>query len=202
MHSSRTAEAKTPAAVQVHYTVKTSHQPTPSPPMAQSTPHGVHAPVPQSFFMSTIGRSPQTSSPMASAAAATYSTANLPTCTGAKMSPAKASEPRSPSPNYFGLIVEPAADPRDSASLPAQNWSPPSSSIKSFAAALPMPIPLDANPDFEAFRRQIDIRSKGFGLPSQTGIVAAGGSREYSSSPSTGPTWPRMGGRWSTYNNI
>jgi protein-tyrosine phosphatase len=138
---------------------------------------------------------------MASAAAATYSTANLPTCTGAKMSPAKASEPRSPSPNYFGLIVEPAADPRDSASLPAQNWSPPSSSIKSFAAALPMPIPLDANPDFEAFRRQIDIRSKGFGLPSQTGIVAAGGSREYSSSPSTGPTRPRMGGRWSTYNN-
>ncbi|KAK5651964.1 hypothetical protein OQA88_11507 [Cercophora sp. LCS_1] len=64
---------------------------------------------------------------------------------------------RTPSPNYFGLSIEPAGDPRDSCLLPRDNWSPPSSSVKSFAAALPKPLPLDANPEFEAFRRQADL---------------------------------------------
>ncbi|KAJ4288808.1 phosphotyrosine-specific ptp2-like protein [Collariella sp. IMI 366227] len=63
---------------------------------------------------------------------------------------------RTPSPNYFGLSVEPNADPRDSCMVPRENWSSPSSSVKSFAAAIPKQLPLDANPDFEAFRKQID----------------------------------------------
>ncbi|EPE07989.1 protein-tyrosine phosphatase [Ophiostoma piceae UAMH 11346] len=61
------------------------------------------------------------------------------------------------SPSYFGLVVEPSADPRDSVAVPRDNWSSPSSSVKSFSAAVPKPaVPLDANPAFEAFRKQAD----------------------------------------------
>lgn len=79
-----------------------------------------------------------------------------------------AQDGRSPSPNYFGLSVEPAADPRDSSLLPRENWSSPTSSVKSFGAAVPKQLPMDANPDFEAFRRQADLnRGKtGFSLSS------------------------------------
>lgn len=70
--------------------------------------------------------------------------------------PPGAPDVRMPSPNYFGLAVDASADPRDSALLPHENWSSPSSSVKSFAAAIPNQLPLDANPEFEAFRRQVD----------------------------------------------
>jgi tyrosine-protein phosphatase 2/3 len=73
---------------------------------------------------------------------------------------------RSPSPNYFGLVVEPATDPRDSGAVPREQWSPPTSSVKSFAAAIPKQMPLDANPEFEAFKKQADLnRGKTFSLP-------------------------------------
>jgi hypothetical protein len=58
---------------------------------------------------------------------------------------------RSSSPNYFGLAVNPGSE-RESAVGPKENWSPPTSSIQSFGAA--SPIPIDSNPEFEAFRRQ------------------------------------------------
>ena len=75
------------------------------------------------------------------------------------------SQSRSPSPNYFGLNVERSVDSRDTNALPNENWSPPSSSVKSFAAAIPSQVPLDANPEFEEFRRQADAnRSQGFTL--------------------------------------
>ncbi|KAI1766867.1 hypothetical protein GGR53DRAFT_518797 [Hypoxylon sp. FL1150] len=75
---------------------------------------------------------------------------------------------RSPSPNYFGLNVDlSATDVRDSAVAPHDHWGPPSSSVKSFGAAIPKQVPVDANPDFEAFRRQVDAnRSRGFNLGS------------------------------------
>lgn len=38
-------------------------------------------------------------------------------------------------------------------------WSPSTSSVKSFGAALPKKVPLDANRDFEAFKRQADANS-------------------------------------------
>ncbi|EAA34119.3 hypothetical protein GE21DRAFT_2959 [Neurospora crassa] len=76
--------------------------------------------------------------------------------TSAHQQPAQQQDARIPSPNYFGLSVDHAVDPLESAVLPSENWSSPSSSVKSFAAAMPKPLPLDANPDFEAFRRQID----------------------------------------------
>ena len=66
---------------------------------------------------------------------------------------------KSPSPNYFGF--------QDGSSFltdtPArQNWSPPSSAVRSTAAVSPSVVPLDQNPDFEAFRRQSE--GKAFNL--------------------------------------
>lgn len=83
-----------------------------------------------------------------------------------KLSPSiSSSDQRMPSPNYFGLSVERDSSPRDSGTIPENNWSPPTSSVRSFAAAIPQQIPLDANPEFEAFRRQVDAnRSRGFDL--------------------------------------
>ncbi|KAI8958406.1 hypothetical protein F5Y11DRAFT_360032 [Daldinia sp. FL1419] len=73
---------------------------------------------------------------------------------------------RPPSPNYFGLNVDhSAAEVGNSSVAPPDHWSPPSSSVKSFGAAIPKQVPLDANPEFEAFRRQVDAnRSKSFSL--------------------------------------
>lgn len=62
-----------------------------------------------------------------------------------------AGEERSSSPNYFGLAVNPTS-PRESAVGPKEAWSPPTSSILSFGAG--SPVPLDSNPEFEAFRKQ------------------------------------------------
>ncbi|KAF2731837.1 tyrosine-protein phosphatase-like protein non-receptor [Polyplosphaeria fusca] len=67
-----------------------------------------------------------------------------------------ASGPRTPSPNYFGLAIDANADVF--ASSAAQhirgNWSPPSSNVRSTAAASPRVISVDQNPEFEQFRRQ------------------------------------------------
>ncbi|KAI9170897.1 Tyrosine-protein phosphatase [Paramyrothecium foliicola] len=85
-----------------------------------------------------------------------------------KLSPAHPAEARAPSPNYFGLVVDSANDPRDSSGLARDNWSPSPSSIKSFAAAIPKQVPLDANPEFEAFKRQADLnRGKSISLSGQ-----------------------------------
>ncbi|KAK5997758.1 Tyrosine-protein phosphatase 1-like protein [Cladobotryum mycophilum] len=82
-----------------------------------------------------------------------------------KHSPVRPPEMRAPSPNYFGLVVESGHDPRDSSGLGGGNWSP-SSSIKSFAAALPKHVSLESNPEFEAFKRQADLnRGMSFPLP-------------------------------------
>ncbi len=87
---------------------------------------------------------------------------------------------RTPSPNYFGLAVDATvhADPRDSCLLPRENWSSPSSSVKSFAAAIPKQLPLDANPEFEAFRRQVDANRArtAFSLSASHFSVTAGGA--------------------------
>src|SRR5262249_36575902 len=76
-------------------------------------------------------------------------------------SPGVAPGVRCPSPNYFGLVVDPAEDARESTVVPGHNWSPPTSSIRSFATAIPKHLPLDANPEFEAFRRQADLNRAG-----------------------------------------
>jgi hypothetical protein len=78
-------------------------------------------------------------------------------------SPGVQTDVRTPSPNYFGLVIDPASDPRDSGVGPKDNWSPSTSSICSFGAASPKHIPLDSNLDFEAFRRQTESNN-GFNL--------------------------------------
>ena len=46
------------------------------------------------------------------------------------------------------------------------NWSPPSSSVRSFGTAVQTQVPLDANPEFEAFKKQVDFnKSRTFSLP-------------------------------------
>lgn len=53
--------------------------------------------------------------------------------------------------------------------MPRHNWSPPSSSVRPFAAAVPKQVPLEANPEFEAFRRQVDAyRGKGLSVSTTT----------------------------------
>ncbi|KAF4119490.1 hypothetical protein GMORB2_4620 [Geosmithia morbida] len=85
--------------------------------------------------------------------------------------PARAPEPRPSSPNYFGLVVESTNDPRETSLPERNNWSPPSSSVKSFGAAIPAQVPLEANLEFEAFKRQADAnRGKSFALPSASHV--------------------------------
>jgi hypothetical protein len=107
---------------------------------------------------------------------------------------------RTSSPNYFGLTVEPNGDPRDSSLLPRENWSPPSSSVKSFTAAIPMPVPLEANPDFEAFRRQVDMnRGKtDFGLTTNHFTPTANTAQTPPASASSASQRPRPP-RWHTH---
>lgn len=81
---------------------------------------------------------------------------------------------RAPSPNYFGLVIDPSAEGHDSSAPGKDNWSPAGSSIKSFAAALPMTVPLEPNSDFEAFRKQVDRnRGPSFALPTTSHVPSA-----------------------------
>lgn len=68
----------------------------------------------------------------------------------------KAKEPGTPSPNYFGLQVNSNADHFSSSAAQhiRGNWSPPTSNVRSTAAASPRIIPVEQNPEFEQFRRQ------------------------------------------------
>ncbi|KAL7624499.1 phosphotyrosine-specific ptp2-like protein [Parahypoxylon ruwenzoriense] len=139
-----------------HYTMKTSSRP----PLVSSHSHARHSQANLQSF-----RANRTTTPLASPCLPHSVGQPYPPST--KLSPA-IPDVRSPSPNYFGLNVEKsAADIRDSAVAPLDHWSPPSSSVKSFGAIIPKQVPLDANPEFEAFRRQVDAnRAKGFNLGS------------------------------------
>ncbi|KAM0351538.1 hypothetical protein ACHAPU_002544 [Fusarium lateritium] len=111
-----------------------------------------------------------------------------------KPSPRVIPENRSPSPNYFGLHVDSNNERGDSSGVPNENWSP-SSSVKSFQAAIPMQVPLDGNPDYEAFKRQADFnRGKSFALSTS----------HYAQPPVTSntvaPTRPRPP-RWHTHGS-
>ncbi|KAK2592491.1 phosphotyrosine-specific ptp2-like protein [Conoideocrella luteorostrata] len=77
---------------------------------------------------------------------------------------------RAPSPNYFGLVMESGHESRDSSGLANHNWSP-SSSVKSFAAAIPKQITLDPNPEYEAFKKAADLnRGKSASLATSHGM--------------------------------
>ncbi|KAK6824738.1 Tyrosine-protein phosphatase 1 [Apiospora arundinis] len=150
--STTSTTTKTPTS---HYTMKTSTRPTMSSSHSIHSHHSRHSQSnSQNFRVNRSTTTPMTSPRMPHSVGQPYPPGN-------KLSPAVPSDVRSPSPNYFGLNVDPNTDPRDSAVLPRENWSPPTSSVKSFGAAIPKQVPLDANPDFEAFRRQADLNRGG-----------------------------------------
>ena len=70
--------------------------------------------------------------------------------------------PPSSSPNYFNFQVDGSSYVTDSPQHAKNNWSPPSSSVRSSAAISPSAVPLDQNPNFDAFRRESEGR--GFNL--------------------------------------
>lgn len=144
MHDSRAGD-RTP----VHYTVMTSTRPSPAPVISHS--HSLSQ-------SSRTGRTGMSTTPASSPRASHSVGQNHPP----RLSPLRP-DVRPSSPNYFGLVVESAHDPRDSSGL-GNNWSPASSSAKSFAAALPKHV--ESTSEFEAFKRQVDInRGKSFALP-------------------------------------
>jgi len=101
---------------------------------------------------------------------------------------------RTPSPNYFGLTVEVAKDCLSSAGgeHARGNWSPPTSNVRSAAAASPRVIPLDQNPEFEAFRRQSELHGFTSGRLSsfQMGMPPVARQSSYTSSSPAGLVSP------------
>ncbi|KAK7514642.1 tyrosine-protein phosphatase-like protein non-receptor [Phyllosticta citriasiana] len=73
-----------------------------------------------------------------------------------------AQDVRTPSPNYFGLSIDSSADVFSSSAAhhARANWSPPTSDVRSTAAASPRIIPVDQSPEFETFRRQSESARK------------------------------------------
>ena len=153
----------------VHYTMKTPRQGTTSS-GSHSYSQG-HSHSNSQAHRSNWSGTPLASPRMSHSAGQAYPPKRSPGA-GSRVS-TQVQDVRSPSPNYFGLIVEPATDVRDSTALPRSNWSPPTSSIKSFVAAIPQQLPLDANPDFEAFKRQADANRGGSGFRLSAAHVAA-----------------------------
>ncbi|KAK1460218.1 protein-tyrosine phosphatase [Colletotrichum melonis] len=150
-------------ATSVHYTMKTHHSaPRPSPAPRSSHSHS-HS---QSKLAVPSAKTPNPSTPVASPRMPYSVGQSMPPGNG-NLTPARQAEARAASPNYFGLVVEQSVDPRESASMPRDNWSSPTSSVRSFGAALPKQVPIDANPDYEAFKRQADLnRGVSFSLSS------------------------------------
>ncbi|KAF2473040.1 tyrosine-protein phosphatase non-receptor type 6 [Lindgomyces ingoldianus] len=95
-------------------------------------------------------------------------------------------DPRTPSPNYFGLAVDANADCFSSSAAQhlRGNWSPPSSNVRSIAATSPRVIPADQNLEFDQFRRQSG-NSKAFAL----GNLLDFGARPATSAAPTGPVF-------------
>ncbi|CAO2658234.1 Nn.00g059570.m01.CDS01 [Neocucurbitaria sp. VM-36] len=94
----------------------------------------------------------------------------------------KTKEPGTPSPNYFGLTINSAADHFSSSAAQhiRGNWSPPTSNVRSTAAASPRIIPVEQNPEFEQFRRQSE-NNRSFALGSFD--FATGGQGAAAKSP-------------------
>lgn len=74
--------------------------------------------------------------------------------------------PRTSSPNYFGFQAGGDAKtfvPESPHHHAKRNFSPPSSTVRSTAAASPSIIPLDQNSDFDSFKRESEGKSFNFG---------------------------------------
>ncbi|KAF2767597.1 hypothetical protein EJ03DRAFT_344460 [Teratosphaeria nubilosa] len=68
-------------------------------------------------------------------------------------------QPKTPSPNYFGFQASnESAEFLTGGHHSKKNFSPPSSTVRSTAAASPSIVPVDQNPNYDAFRRQSEGR--------------------------------------------
>jgi tyrosine-protein phosphatase 2/3 len=105
-------------------------------------------------------------------------------------SPSNLQDARTPSPNYFGLTIDAAKDclSTGGGENPRANWSPATSNVRSAAAASPRVIPLDQNPEFDAFRRQSEQHGFTSGRLSsfQMGMPPNPRKSSYPISPSAG----------------
>ncbi|KAI6338167.1 hypothetical protein MCOR30_003093 [Pyricularia oryzae] len=185
----------------VHYTMKTSSRPASTPgqgntPAFRSAKSSTTPTAQSPYFPYSVGQPyPPKLSP-SNTAANRLTTPQVSHDT---------SQARTPSPNYFALVVEPTPDPRDTSMLPRENWSPATSSVKSFAAAIPKQLPLDANPEFEAFRRQADANRGASGFNLATSHFGVGGAWQSKIDTdhdisSSGPRRPRVP-RWHTHGS-
>ncbi|KAF2665786.1 hypothetical protein BT63DRAFT_417315 [Microthyrium microscopicum] len=110
------------------------------------------------------------------------------------------------SPNYFNLAVDASKSGASSGAgaHARNNWSPPSSRIRSTAAASPRIIPVDQNPDFAEFKRQSDLRGSqsGFNFNISSSFASQGGDVQPSRPTSvkvTSPTTKTVPGALETY---
>lgn len=73
--------------------------------------------------------------------------------------PHQAQGAKTPSPNYFGYAGDSAGYMNAAQQHAKQNWSPPSSAVRSTAAASPTVIPHDQNPEYDAFKKVSEEKS-------------------------------------------
>ena len=143
-----------------------SHRPSHSKPKSSTTPYGP----PPSRTPASVGlpRPPS------------MSTSNA-------LSPKGTGDPRTPSPNYFGFVVEssnpPGSNPGEHV---RRNWDFPTSQAHT-TTATPRAVPVDANPEFEAFRRSSETRPP-FSLSQNSLTSFSARSRPAETSPRTSPT--------------
>ena len=71
-------------------------------------------------------------------------------------SPKQHRDPDTPSPSYFGFVVDPSSTATDTnaGGHVNTNWSPPSSAVRSTAVQSPKVVSPDSSAEYEAFRRQ------------------------------------------------
>lgn len=96
-----------------------------------------------------------------------------------------------PPASYFSLLVDSASETVTSSGAhhPRTNWCPPTSSARSAAVSSPKGIPVDANPDFEAFRKRSEAN---------TFTLGHGNLSHFSKSTSSVPRLGRDAGRGSS----
>jgi hypothetical protein len=103
---------------------------------------------------------------------------------------------RAPSPSYFGAIVDPTNDPADTGDVrhTKNNWSPPTSSIRSTAAPSPKVVPLDLRSQFEMLRQRSESSTFSLDRSSLPRFSTSSGSPEPNSPVDGKPT--RVGNRY------
>jgi tyrosine-protein phosphatase 2/3 len=103
-------------------------------------------------------------------------------------------QPRSPSPSYFGLLVAGDSDPQGSSAGQHawQNWENVSSEARSVAPApAPRTVPVDANHQFEAFRRQSETNKFNLSQGNLSSFARPAQSRQSTKSSIESPISPR-----------